>query len=132
MFSTQFNNLLDACSGVVEEAEQRAIPNRVTSIRRQRSKESRELLFIEEVHFRRMCPFHRYQRNLLTGREHFRNAAGDIVKERTEHGQTLIPGASLIVTFLLQVQEKALRSIEGQVLQFQLSYPPALFFCDEA
>src|SRR5712691_1042330 len=60
------------------------------------------------------------QRDLLTSRKHLRNSIGDIVEERAECGQTLIPSSDVIVSVDFQMLKKPLDSLKGEILERNL------------
>jgi hypothetical protein len=68
------------------------------------------------------------QSHLLTGRKHLRNSVSDVIEERAQCTQTLIPSLDVIVAVNFQMLKKTLGLFKGKILQPDLGDPSPLVF----
>jgi len=68
------------------------------------------------------------QSHLLAGRKHLRNSVSDVIKERAQCTQTLIPSLDVIVAVHFQMMKKTLGLFEGEILKPNLGDPSPLVF----
>jgi len=128
---SEIHGLLHAGAGVIEEQEERAVTPGVAALSRQGREERTNVLALKEARLRQRRPFHRNGRDALGDRQKFRHTTAQILEERVQTGQALIPCANAVMADRLQVVQKAEGAFETQVVEGELGDLPASVLRDE-
>ena len=131
MLGAQVGGFLGAGAGVVEEQDQRAVPQREPAVAGQVAQEVFDLVAFEEPGFRRGGALGRDGRDLLAGGEHLRCASGDVVEQAVQGGQPLVAGAGVVAAVVLEVAQERHDPVEGEVGERQPGDLAALVGRDE-
>jgi hypothetical protein len=129
---SEVRGLLRASAGVIEEQQERVVAPRVPARRGQGREERVNVIALEKARFRRGRPFHRDRGDALGHGQELRDAAAQVLEERVQARQALIPRAHAVTPGRLQVVQKAERAFETQVVEGQLGDLPARVLRDEA
>jgi hypothetical protein len=92
----------------------------MTAFSRQRREERVNVLALEKARFRRRRPFHRDRGDALGHGHELRHATAQILEERVQAGQPLIPRVDAAMPRRLQVVQEAERAFETQVVGVSL------------
>ena len=132
MLDAQVGNLLGPRPGVVEEQQQRPVPQGESPIAGQASEELLDFVAFEVARLGRSGSLHRDGHHPLTDSEHLWVTAGDVVEEGVQCRQALVAGSGVVTSVLFQVAEEAEDALEAEVTDVELGDLGALVGGDEA